>query len=94
MLQHIIKPLVNYMQGFLIDEITKGLNNSSTLRLRLLIGYLVLVAVIVFVWQKFLLYLHKIDLSVRRMVAILPLDVIFKINRIYKYLVSVTQKNH
>lgn len=71
--------------------VSKSYDYGSSICLGLLIGYLFLITLITFAaWQPFLIYWNNVDAKSKRVLAILPLDLILKIHHIFKYLEEQT----
>ena len=83
----IVTPMLIELTDTFIDGVSQNLKNANTLRLTLLIVYLALIIILTFfVWQPFLFYLDRIDKKSKKLMLMLPLELIFKLNGIYKYI--------
>ena len=86
-----IRPLFTEVRNSFTNGITNTYKNISDIRLGLLIGYLLLITLIIIcVSQPFLGYVNGIDTNSKKMLALLPLELIMKIKQIYKYLEEKT----
>ena len=74
MLENVIRPLGDELKKFLLDGILLKFQEVSSTCLGVLVGYLIMLFVItVFIWRPFLSYSDKIDLKVKKMLAMIPL---------------------
>eukprot|EP00826_Nyctotherus_ovalis_P001083 TRINITY_DN10126_c0_g5_i1.p1 TRINITY_DN10126_c0_g5~~TRINITY_DN10126_c0_g5_i1.p1 ORF type:complete len:248 (+),score=58.74 TRINITY_DN10126_c0_g5_i1:369-1112(+) len=92
-LEHFAKILMKELRYLLIERITEAFNEIVVVCLGVLIGYLALVVVVgIGVWGAFLLYLRKVDLRVKQMLAIIPVELILRVKKIQSYFETVVLK--
>jgi len=93
----LIRPLIAKLTEFVVLGISNTYSNISSIRLGLLVGYLGLVFIVMFaIWRPFTQHLESDDIKTKKMLAILPLDLMLKIKHIHKYLEEKTiqTQNH
>jgi hypothetical protein len=86
-MNYVIRKLVRGIK----DNLTLGISNNyksySKTCVILLICYILLITLITLgLWQPFLIYLNRLDEKSNKMLAIIPLSLILKMQRIYSFL--------
>jgi len=91
MLSQIIRPLFYKLTEYVVQGIFSTYNNISSTRLSLLICYLILLFIVMFfVWRPFAIHLESEDIKTKKMLAVIPLELMLKIKHIHKYLEEKT----
>lgn len=92
-LNYMIRTLFRNLKASFVEGIVVIFHTVSQTRLIILIGYLfIFVLIVIIAWEPFLKYLGKTDKKSKRILAIVPLELIINIRHMYTYLETTTLK--
>ena len=82
-----IRPLFQGLKDSFVNGVRETMRQMINIRLGLLLAFLfIMILATLFIWFPFLTYMHQIDLKSRKLIAILPLDLIMNMAHMHKYI--------